>query len=123
MIRSTGSFVYGFPQINRDGRAVIVWQDAKNKWFGEQVVPETVGQFIGLTDNADDHIYEGDIVTDTANGKNDRDWKAVIEFGDTGFGLSVEHPAERDLWELYERGRLKVIGNIHQNKDLLNETN
>jgi hypothetical protein len=109
MIRSTGKFVYGFPQVNRDGRVVIVWQDTKNKWFGEQVVPETLGQLTGLEDKNGDPIYEGDIL-------QDKSWKGKKPTGAMkwdGWGWSQFAPLER----------FEIIGNIHQNKDLLNENN
>lgn len=82
------------------------------------VDPETVGQFIGHTDRNSKEIYEGDIVIDPTRNKIVM-WRSAIEWADTGFGLSTMHPAERDLWELYERNRLEVIGDIHTNPDLI----
>lgn len=100
MIRNTGKFVYGFPQVNRDGRVVIVWQDTKNKWFGEQVVPETVGQFTGFEDIDGGEIYEGDIC------KID-DLVFAVEWLSVGWSLNLADKA------------ISIIGNIHQNKELL----
>jgi hypothetical protein len=63
-------------------------------------------------------LFEGDIVRDSKNKKDG--WCAVIEWHETGFVLSTPHPGDRDLSELISRGRLEVIGNIHENSDLLN---
>lgn len=61
-----------------------------------EVIPETVGQFIGLTDKNGNKIFESDIVY---NGV----FKAQIEFSnDTFFADECE-----------------IIGNIYDNKELL----
>ena len=61
------------------------------------------------------HIYEGDIVVDYPNKSSG--WSSPIKFIEGEFCLSKEHPGDRDLYELYERGRLQVIGNIHEKID------
>lgn len=74
-------------------------------------------QFTGLLDKNGKEIYEGDIITDTANKINSREWNAEVVWSDIGFSLSECHPTERSLWELAERGRLEVIGNIYENPE------
>lgn len=108
----TGEWVYG--SLRRyETECYIMPLD---QWgSGLEVDPATVGQYIGLTDRTDADTYEGDIVKDSANGG----WDAEIIWSDTGWELSREAPNGRDLWELYERNRLLVIGNTHDNPELI----
>lgn len=89
--------------------------------FPFQVIPETVGQFTGLTDKNGNKIFEGDIVkakwrylsnTDTVIG--------VVKYDNADFILETdEHYLffEDNIFS-YE---CEVIGNIHDNPELLNE--
>ena len=78
---------------------------------------DTPLQYTGLTDKNGKEIYEGDIVIDVPNKKEG--WRAAIAWADVSFYLSKEHPAERDFYELWQRNRLEVIGNIYENPELL----
>lgn len=78
------------------------------------VVPETVGQFTGLTDNNGNKIFEGDIVLSSSNSE-----QAVVKWDDYSacFLLSFNGwCADFDI--PYE---LEVIGNIHDNPELLKD--
>ena len=95
-----------------------------------KVLPETVGQYTGLTDNNNRKIFEGDIVkcTDTIN---DFEFNAVVEFGNPngeynwGYQLKFISGEESNFdilcWvDMEETGAyIEVIGNIHDNPELL----
>lgn len=113
----------------------IVYIDYLNEYgdIGEistPVIPETVGQFTGLTDKNGVRIFEGDIVkcTDTIN---DFEFNSVVEFGNPngeynwGYQLKFISGEESNFdilcWvDMEETGAyIEVIGNIHDSPELL----
>ncbi|WP_159467980.1 YopX family protein [Dyadobacter sp. 3J3] len=84
------------------------------------VIPETVGQFIGMEDIKTIAIYEGDIVQEYV--MEDR---FEIVFSDYGnWGMKSNYPILKDMeYETidpsYASTTLRIIGNIHENPDLI----
>ena len=95
-----------------------------------EVIPETVGQYTGLTDKNGVSIFEGDIVkcTDTIN---DFEFNAVVEFGNPNgeynWGYQLKFISGEDskfdilCWvDMEETGAyIEIIGNVHDNPELL----
>lgn len=75
----------------------------------KKVIPETVGQYTGLTDKNGTKIFEGDIV------KNEIGIKTTVEFYNGRYYPFIAFPEHR-CWECDE---CEVIGNIHENPELL----
>ena len=72
----------------------------------------TLAQFTGLKDKHGKEIYEGDIVSvRNKNRKNEYDI-GVVEFGKAAFRCPF-------LLGKYHPGQVEVIGNVHENPDLL----
>lgn len=77
------------------------------------VIPETVGQYTGLTDKNGRKIFEGDIVTMPAyaGGRH----KSDVYFKNGKFAVDGSNYHFKDI----APKRMEVIGNIHDNPELL----
>ena len=71
--------------------------------------PETIGQFTGLTDKNGKKIYEGDILALRTKRPH------IVKFEDGGFVLTGTAIPIRHA------DKFEVIGNIHDNPELLEE--
>ena len=117
-----GEWVYGMTishgTVDRK-RNCLFFEVAENKWKG--VIPETLGQFTGLTDCNGKEIYEGDILVYGGQCKH------VVEFKHGMFGYTL-----MDGWFVGYGGNTnfsfnpldrsdehEIIGNIHDNPELL----
>ncbi|MCR5658907.1 MAG: YopX family protein [Bacteroidales bacterium] len=122
---NNGEWMYGDLHILCDAPHIHT-EASKYPFAGKRafVVPDTVGQFTGLYDKNGKEIYEGDILG----------WKSVVceedgvevFFGKVTFTEGVfcidedwESSVERVLCESEEYCIARVIGNIHDNPDLL----
>lgn len=123
-----GEWVYGYycPCVfgNFPAEPAIIDADElkKGKWAPVRVILETVGQFIGLTDKNGTRIFEGDICK-TYFESYTHSWEevgVVTEFcGAYGIkSADGKHFRAFINESVYTRSH-EVIGNIHDNPELL----
>ena len=138
-VHGNKEWIEGDLVLDSEGKPHIVDNKYAVYWKGEpifvcedecEVIPETVGQYTGLTDKNGKKVFEGDIVkcTDTTY---DYSFTAVVIFGNPngeynwGFQLKRISGASANtdilLWfDMDDVGACaEVIGNIHDNKELL----
>lgn len=102
-----------------------VWSDNDDDVdaYGEElrVVPETVGQYTGLKDKKGKGIWEGDIVSAWSAGSLCSN--GIIKWGKGSCRFFIGNSTNSLIWNLsgnYNlRETLEVIGNIHDNPELL----
>ena len=110
----SGNWVFGW----LSGPDTIHFEAANQyQWTAEEVLPETIGQYTGFKDNSDQDIYEGDIirfVIKIAGRTYQQVAKVVFEQG--MFILSAD-----DDYTLNRIRNKRVIGNIYENPELIEE--
>lgn len=111
-------FVHGSLYVcgRKDGKCEIANYDRhlNIERFAYEVLPETVGQYTGLTDKNGKKIFEGDIV------KNEYGYIGLIVMKACSYYIEWQSGNfSNDLYVFADT--LEVIGNIHDNPELLKE--
>jgi uncharacterized phage protein (TIGR01671 family) len=122
-----GEWVYGYYENYNGGSYINLQTDRLNsggypiREFTE-VIPETVGQFTGLTDKNGKRIFEGDIVKREftlwhGETKKTRETQiGVVAYSNRECGFQVEKKC--NLRKPWDGDTIQVIGNIHDNGEL-----
>ena len=113
------TWVYGGFVGEYDGYPIITSNESEIY----EVAPETVGEYIGLTDMNGRKIFEGDIVSCMTKYGGDI---GIVTFKDGKFVIywqsEYHYPKCRKITDYYYvNARTKVMGNIYDNPELIRE--
>jgi len=129
--KDNGEWLFGYLKIGSNGKTYMSVYEKTihgDNWLAFEVDPETVGQYTNLT-LGDTKVFEGDIILCHTKGARKKDkYHRVVLWEEAGFytkiitpeGLS---PGSWRLWEVQVYAVRKVIGNIHDNPELLQSVN
>ena len=97
-----------------------IWQDSDSGKFPASVIPETVGQYTGLTDKGGKRIFEGDIIEAHFDELfPNLAATLIVVWSDYGwFGRDMEGNVD-SLERKWVSDFFEIIGNIHDNPELL----
>ena len=118
-----GAWIYGdLIHIDKSDIGIVTDYD---HWSGCRINPDTVGQFTGLLDRNGKEIYEGDIIkVDEFAMPCEVIWyEKTASFQlryhvDGGFNIPKD---ALGLWVQDYKDVIAVIGNIHDNPELINQ--
>ena len=111
--RRKGAFGQTISELDRERHYIV---SKKNYEFWE-VIPETVGQFTGLTDKNGTKIFERDIVS--SNKRKTWIGRGKVWFGNGAFWCGEREWAKLLRTVCLEDEQAVVIGNVHDNPELL----
>ena len=111
---------YGYYAKSGENHFILLDTDSEDNY--SIVDPETVGQFTGLTDKNGKKIFEGDIVQ--WKDENFNNYTSVVEWCGEKWNYPAFDLAKHDyecngLQYVHEDCIIEVIGNIHDNPELL----
>lgn len=116
-----GEWVYGYFWSNDVGNSFIRVTKENDEIVLKdyEVIPETVGEYTGLTDKNDKKIFEGDIVS--SNKRKTWIGRGKVWFGNGAFWCGEREWAKLLRMVCLEDEQAVVIGNVHDNPELLKE--
>ena len=138
-LSKNGAWVYGMPTYDFKYIFNSVQIDSCDNY---EVIPESVGQYTGLTDKNGTKIFEGDIVfneTKTLLTCKDDPRLYIIEWQNGKYGTNLGsdivwlkeklsfifkkiNPIGKNYMNLiFNQNQIEIVGNIHDNPELLNK--
>ena len=121
-IKFRGKYDFGkrwlYGDLRHIGNIVCIYSGTEAN-VGSTVDPATVGQFTGLTDSEGRAIYEGDLLAVSPPVYDEcKDFKFPVIYHEGAFIVT----GGVELSDFLTFGRVTVIGNVHDNPELLTRT-
>ena len=109
---------------HRSGKDIIFYQKDSD-WFTvytDIIDPETLCQFTGLCDKNGKRIWENDILMAHLDESYPEDTTyETVEWGVAGWVTHEANSADRQYLDEFDLEHFEVVGNIFDNKELLQE--
>lgn len=110
----------GTPIIRHDMKTMTVKGCERIVWSENKVVQKSIGQFTGLCDRYNHQIYEGDILQCTDD--TGKDYRREVVFIEGAFCQKIHMGTMKTAYNPLKNHDLKlleIVGNIHDNPELL----
>lgn len=111
-----GEWVYGaYMAHDHDGHTIFNQNLEDGTLQGFEVIPETVGQYTGLKDNKGKKVFDGDVLVID-------DYLFLIQWEEERGGFRIDYWQFDEQYDLSEFWPTSVvIGNVHENPELLED--
>lgn len=121
-----GKWIEGYYQKRYDllgnEEHLIFHADSYKVWEYADIVPETLCQFTGLCDKNGNRIYENDILMAHLDESYPEDATyETVEWGVAGWVTHEANSIDRQYIDEFDLEHYEVVGNIFDNKELLQE--
>ena len=105
-------------------RRYIRYPENETYYTHDSVIPETIGQYTGLTDKKGKKIFEGDVCRFREWSQGDMCWIGKVHYEHQQFVISGDKNEECEspftlVMSRFISENIEVIGNIHDNPELL----
>lgn len=103
-------------------RHLILYVDNYVRWECVEIDPGTLCQFTGRCDKNENKIWENDILMAHLDESYPEDATyETVEWGDAGWVTHEAGSADREYLDKFDLEHYEVVGNIFDNKELLQE--
>jgi uncharacterized phage protein (TIGR01671 family) len=121
-----GEWVEGYYQkrycLSDSEESLIFHADSYKMWKYAEIAPETLCQFTGLCDKNGKKIWENDILMAHLDESYPEDATyETVEWGVAGFVTREANSTDRQYLDEFDLEHYEVVGNIFDNKELLQE--
>ena len=112
--------------IDAFGEGILTYEGSQDRWCNE-TIPYILMQFTGRLDKNGTEIYEGDVVEygwliEHGSHETDNSGTGVVQFDEQALEYNIKPLDDREYPSLGIVSDCKVIGNIHENPELVEAT-